>query len=327
MIISKTPLRISFAGGGTDIPSFYTKNLYGCVLSSAINKYIYVTVKSHSKLYNEKIRLNYSITETVDDVQKIKNPIIKACLKFLQIDENIYISTVADAPGSSGLGSSSSFCVGLLNALYAYKGKIVSKTRLAEEASEIEMTILKRPIGKQDHYAAAFGGINLFKFFNDGNVSVRPINENLLNIKLMFDHLLTFYTNINRDASKILLRQNKRAQTNVKNLLLLRDQAEHLYDLILKNKLNTKKLGELLHQGWKIKSKLSENVSNKFIDDNYNLVKKIGAYGGKLSGAGGGGFLSFVVKKNLHKKIIYSLKKKNMQFFPIKTETSGSIII
>ena len=123
------------------------------------------------------------------------------------------------------------------------------------------------------------------------------------------------------------MRQNKRAQTNVKNLLLLRDQAEHLYDLILKNKLNTKKLGELLHQGWKIKSKLSENVSNKFIDDNYNLVKKIGAYGGKLSGAGGGGFLSFVVKKNLHKKIIYSLKKKNMQFFPIKTETSGSIII
>ena len=157
MIISRTPLRISFAGGGTDIPSFYKKNSYGCVLSSAINKYIYVSVKKHSKLYSEKIRLNYSETETVNDVEKIKNPIIRTCLKFLEIDDNIYISTVADAPGSSGLGSSSTFCVGLLNALYAYKGQKVNSNRLAKEAAKIEMEILKRPIGKQDHYAAAFG--------------------------------------------------------------------------------------------------------------------------------------------------------------------------
>ena len=205
MIISRTPLRISFAGGGTDIPSFYKKNSYGCVLSSAINKYIYVSVKKHSKLYSEKIRLNYSETETVNDVEKIKNPIIRTCLKFLEIDDNIYISTVADAPGSSGLGSSSTFCVGLLNALYAYKGQKVNSNRLAKEAAKIEMEILKRPIGKQDHYAAAFGSINFFKFNSDDSVSIKPVDETSRYTKMIFESLITFYTHQNRDASKFYL--------------------------------------------------------------------------------------------------------------------------
>ena len=188
MIITRTPLRISFAGGGTDIPSFYKKNSYGSILSCAINKYIYVSVKKHSKLYPEKIRLNYSETEQVQSVDKIKNPIIKACLEYLELDDNLYISTVADAPGSSGLGSSSTFCVGLLNALYAYKGKTVNRNKLAEVAANIEIEILKRPIGKQDHYAAAFGSINFFKFYANENISIMPVDENSQNIKLIFNH-------------------------------------------------------------------------------------------------------------------------------------------
>tara|TARA_Y200000002_G_scaffold131739_1_gene108534 strand:+ start:16562 stop:17545 length:984 start_codon:yes stop_codon:yes gene_type:complete len=327
MIISRTPLRISFAGGGSDIPSFYKKNSYGCVLSSAINKYIYVSVKSHSKLFMEKIRLNYSETETINNIEKIKNPIIKACLNFLGINENIYISTVADAPGSSGLGSSSSFCVGLLNALYAFKGESINRNRLAREAAKIEMEVLQRPIGKQDHYAAAFGGVNSFKFHSDDSITIRPIDETSKYTKLMFRNLLTFFTNHSRDAAKILNNQNKRAALNNDNLLLIRQQAEYLYDQIHKEKLTIKQFGEILDEGWKIKKNLSKKVSNRTIDDIYDIAKKKGAYGGKLSGAGGGGFLSFVVKKDLRGDLIKTLSKKKLQYFPLESDTSGSILL
>ena len=177
MIISKTPLRISFAGGGTDLRSFYSKNGFGAVFSTSIDKYIYVIIKSHSELYPEKIRLNYSDTEQVDNIDEIQNPIIRECLKFLNIDEHLYISTVADAPGSSGLGSSSTFCVGLLNALYTYKGDKVNRSKLAEEAAYIEVDVLKRPMGRQDHYAAALGGLNYIRFNADETLTIMPITS------------------------------------------------------------------------------------------------------------------------------------------------------
>ena len=260
MIISKTPLRISFAGGATDIPSFYKNNHYGCVLSAAINKYIYVTVKSHSEIFSEKIRLNYSNTEQVNSISRIKNPIIKACLKYLDIKDNIYISTVADAPGSSGLGSSSTFCVGLLNALYNYKGKSVNRNKLAQDAAKIEIEILKRPIGKQDHYAAAFGSINLFKFYSDETVTVKPLDENSKNVKMIFENLHTFYTGLNRDASKILKFQESRKKDNVKNLLKIRNQAEQLFEMLYNQKFTLKNFGEFLDTGWQIKKKLSNKI-------------------------------------------------------------------
>ena len=267
-------MRVSFAGGGTDIPNFYKKNSYGAILSSAINKYIYVSVKSHSKIYPEKIRLNYSETEQVNDIDKIKNPIIKACLKYLEIDENLYISTVADAPGSSGLGSSSTFCVGLLNALYAYKGKIVNRNKLAEEASYIEIEVLKRPIGKQDHYAAAFGSINFFKFYANENISIMPVDENSKNIKIIFNNLHTFYTGMSRDATKLLEVQKKRSVVNNSNLLKIRHQAENLFDLIKNDRFSIKEFGQLLEDGWKMKKELSDQVTNKFIEDAYIIGKK-----------------------------------------------------
>jgi D-glycero-alpha-D-manno-heptose-7-phosphate kinase len=327
MIITRTPLRVSFAGGGTDIPSFYKKNSYGCVLSAAIDKYIYVSIKSHSKIYPEKIRLNYSETEQVKSIDKIKNPIIKTCLKYLKIDENIYISTVADAPGSSGLGSSSAFCVGLLHALYTYQGKFVHRNKLAEEAAKIEIDILKRPIGKQDHYAAALGSINFFKFYEDENVSIMPVDENSKNVKMMFDDLYTFYTGVDRDASKILKVQQKRKLINNENLLQIRDQSQELFKLIQSDKFSTKIFGEFLDKGWMLKKKLSDQISNKYINDLYDIAKKNGAYGGKLSGAGGGGFLSFVIKKNYKNKIIKLLSKKKLKYFPVRIDNTGSIIL
>ena len=327
MIITRTPLRISFAGGGTDIASFYKKNFYGSILSCAINKYIYVSVKNHSNIYPEKIRLNYSETEHVNNVDKIKNPIIKACLKHLGIDDNLYISTVADAPGSSGLGSSSTFCVGLLNALYAYKGKVVNRNKLAEEAASIEIEILKRPIGKQDHYAAAFGSVNFFKFYANENVSIMPVDENSKNIKMIFDNLYTFYTGMSRDASKVLSKQKKRSLINNSNLLKIRDQAEELFYLIKSDKFSIKKFGDFLENGWELKKNLANQVSNKFINDAYTLAKKKGVYGGKLSGAGGGGFLSFVAQKKFKNELINSLIKKKLKYFPVQLDSSGSIIL
>lgn len=327
MIISRTPLRISFAGGGTDLPSFYKKNNYGCVLSASINKYIYVCVKKHSEIFSEKIRLNYSDTEIVNNINKIKNPIIKACLKYLNVRENIYISTVADAPGSSGLGSSSAFCVGLLNALYAYKGINVSKNKLAEEAAMIEIDVLKRLIGKQDHYAASIGSINLFKFHSDEKISVKPVDENSKNVKMMFRNLYTFYSGINRDASKILASQDTREKLNISNLIKIRSQAEYLYQMIYSKNFSLKKFGEFLNYGWQIKKKLSSKISNKNIDDAYNLAIRKGAYGGKLSGAGGGGFLNIVAKKEFKYPLVRSLAKKNYKYFPVELDNTGTIIM
>ena len=189
------------------------------------------------------------------------------------------------------------------------------------------MDILKRPIGKQDHYAAAFGSINFFKFYSNGNVSIRPIDETSQYTQLIFNSLVTFYTHQNRDASKILSYQEKRTNLNKTNLLLIRENAEDLYKQIYLKKLSVKKFGEILDNGWKVKKQLSKKVSNKLIDDAYNSAKKMGVYGGKLSGAGGGGFLNFVVKKDLKSRLILSLSKKKIQYFPIKLDSIGSIIL
>jgi len=192
-VLTRTPLRVSFAGGGTDLAAFYDVQ-HGSVISTAINKYIFVTVKRHGDVFNEAIRLNYSKSEQVQQIDEIENNIARECLKFLEIDPPIYISTVGDLPASTGLGGSSSFAVGLLNALHAYRGERVSASQLAEEASHIEIEVLKEPIGKQDQYAAAFGGLNLFCFKAGGDVTVEPVR--LLNgtLKSLFDRILMFWT-------------------------------------------------------------------------------------------------------------------------------------
>src|SRR5215475_4712997 len=192
VVLTRTPLRVSFAGGGTDLSDFYERD-YGAVLSTAIDKYIYVTVKRHGEVFDEKVRLSYSKTESVATVDEVENNIARECLRFLKIEPPIHISTVGDLPASTGLGGSSSFAVGLLNALHAYRGERVSAGQLADEACHIEIEVLKEPIGKQDQYAAAFGGLNFFSFKPGGAVTVEPQRLNNGNLKSLFDCILMFW--------------------------------------------------------------------------------------------------------------------------------------
>lgn len=307
MIISKTPLRISFFGGGTDLPSFYENNDYGAVFSTTIDSNIYVSVKDHSELYPERIRLNYSETEQVNHIDDIKNLIIRECLKFLRIEDRIYISTVADAPASSGLGSSSAFCVGLLAALYKYRGEAASAGQLAEEAAHIEIDLLKKPIGKQDHYAAAFGGFNFFRFNADGSVDIKPTRLSHDMKNQISDHMLTFWTGKTRSADTVLHEQNNNHEKNRQHLLLMRAQAEAMHEAIKKNRVTPESFGKLIHEGWLMKRNLASSISSKDIDLCYEAALSNGAWGGKISGAGGGGFLNIFAPPKYHQQLISSL--------------------
>jgi len=324
MIISKTPLRISFVGGGTDLPSFYKNNEYGAVISTSIDSFIYVTVKKHSELFPEKFRLNYSITEQVNAIDQIENPIIRECLKFVNIDDRLYISTIADCPGSSGLGSSSTFCVGLLNALYKYKGISASAGRLAEEAAYIEITILKRPIGKQDLYAAAFGGLNYIRFEKDETVTIRPITSNIKNIETIFSSLLSFWTGVTRPAESILEEQDKKNETNSETLIEMRNQAIELAKLIESDKFSATRFGALLHEGWLLKQTLASKISNSEINKAYSFARDAGALGGKISGAGGGGFLNIIALKESHFKIIQILQSIGLTDYKFNIDSNGT---
>lgn len=326
MFISKTPLRISFAGGGTDLPSFYKSNDFGAVLNVSIDSYIYVTVKKHTHFFKEKFRLNYSETELVDDVENIKHPIIRECLKFLKIDDRIYISTIADVAGSSGLGSSSSFCVGLLNALYKYKKETVSIGRLAEEAASIEIEVLKRPMGKQDHYAAAFGGLNYFRFNCDDSVTMKPIATKVQTVEKLFDSMISFWTGIYRPAESILEEQNKKNEKNAKILISIRDQADMLMDMICKDNFSIDEFGRIMHEGWEMKRKLASKISSPEIDRYYSIARENGAIGGKISGAGGGGFLNIIAHKADHKRITEALKLVGLTPYKFNPDSAGTTV-
>src|SRR3989338_3202231 len=289
--VTSRPLRVSFVGGGTDLPSFYERE-HGAVLSTAIDKYLYVTVKRHGELFNEGFRLNYSQTEHVTTLDEIKNHIARECLRFLKIEPPIYISTVADLPDFSGLGSSSSFAVGLLNALHALHGERVSAGQLADEASYIEMDVMKRPIGKQDHYAAAFGGLNFFQFLPGGHVTVEPQRFANGALETLFGHLLMFWTGIQRDAGSILTEQQCRTEDNRPVLQQMRDHAQQL-KVLMRNGFDPLQFGQLLDATWQAKRRLSSNMTNSKIDAWYRVAREAGAGGGESCGAGGGGVFLF----------------------------------
>lgn len=321
IITTATPQRISFAGGGTDINYFYEKH-GGIVLSTTIDKFIYVTVKVHNKLFKEKYRLNYSITEHVDKLEDIKNEIARECIKFLGIQEALYISSTSDLPALSGLASSSCYAVGLLNALHKLKGDHVSIAQIAEEACHIEIDILKKPIGKQDQYAAAFGGVNLFTFQTDNSVILSPITN--VNIYSIFENSLLFYTNIQRSADDVLSDQKDNFITNENNLLEIKKGALDFYHIINEPHLKLEKIGSLLHENWLSKKNLSQKVTNNTIDEFYQKAIQNGALGGKILGAGGGGFLFLIAAKKDHSKIINAmpgLEVVDYHFEPIGTRT------
>jgi D-glycero-alpha-D-manno-heptose-7-phosphate kinase len=321
VIMTRTPLRVSFAGGGTDLADFYERD-FGAVFSSAIDKYIYVTVKRHGSVFNEAIRLNYSRSEQVNRLDEVTNDIARECMRLLDVQPPIYISTVADLPASTGLGGSSSFAVGLLNALHAFHGERVSAGQLAEEASHIEIDVLKQPIGKQDQYAAAFGGLNFFSFKPGGGVSVEPQRLTNGKLKSLFDHILMFWTGHQRDSSSVLAEQKANTSAKMDSLLRMREHAVQLQALANDGGIDVCRFGRILDDGWRLKRGLSSKITTDEIDGWYAKAMAAGARGGKLCGAGGGGFLLFLVDPSRQAMVSQALS--SLTQVPIGPEVHGS---
>ena len=322
MIISRTPFRISYVGGGTDLRSFYQQD-YGQVLSSAIDKYLYVVVKKQIGIVEYKYRINWSKTEFRNTIDEIEHPIVREALRLFNIDYPIEITTFADIPANTGLGSSSAFAVGLVHALYALQGKRVSKYQLAMKAAEIEVEILQRTMGKQDHFASAYGNFNTFKFNQDETVTVEPVFYKKETIEKLQSNLILFFTKLKRDASEILESQDRESFNKKEVLTQMRDLVTPM-EKILSNGENLNQFGKILDEGWKLKQSISEHISSPKIDEYYERAIKAGAIGGKLLGAGGGGFLLFYVESANQNKVINALSE--LHYLNVKFDFSGSRI-
>ena len=320
MIITRTPFRISFAGGGSDLKDFYEK-YGGCVLSTSINRYCYISI--HPYFDENRTLLKYSENELVDSLSDIRHRIFNCLLNERQI-HGVEIVSTADIPGGTGLGSSSTFTVGLLNTLNCYQGKYMSKGKLAEKACEIEIEKLGSPIGKQDQYAAAFGGLNFIRFHPDGEVSVSPIVMRPETYRRLQQNLVMFYTGDVRSANAILAEQKKNisAEEKAKNLQRMCVLAEEMKEALEKNDLSS--FGRLLNDGWELKRTLASGISNPAIDEAYDTAMKNGALGGKLLGAGGGGFLLFYCEPDKQEQLRVALR---LRPFPFSFEKDGTSVI
>jgi len=305
MIITRTPFRISFVGGGTDLPDFYRRE-YGAVLSTAINKYMFITV---NKSFDHRIRVGYSKTEMVDNVEEIKHPIVREALIYVGITNGIEITSIADIPAGTGMGSSSSFTVGLLNALYAFKGVLKSAEALAKDAAMIEIERAGHPIGKQDHYIAAFGGMQYIQFNPDESVFVNPVIFSPEVFEELQSNLILFYTGITRPANSILNDQKRNTPEKINILRKMRDLAYEMRETLTTGR-NLARFGELLHQNWLYKRELSPLIASGPIDKYYQAGLNAGALGGKLLGAGGGGFLLFYCERQNQPKVREALGLK-----------------
>ncbi|MDA8405852.1 MAG: GHMP kinase [Deltaproteobacteria bacterium] len=323
MIITRTPFRISFCGGGSDLRSYY-RHEEGAVVSSTINKYIYITVNRLTRYFEHSISLKYSRTELVNSVEDISHPIIREALKLTGVTDRVEIASMADIPSGTGLGSSSAYAVSLLHALHTFKGEAVSAKKLAEEACEIEIEILKDPIGKQDQFIAAYGGIAHIRFIPDESVFVDPVICSPSTKKALQDNLMIFYTGLTRRAGDIL--EVQKAQT-VKKLEVLRAMKNLCGNLIetLSEPKSLSNFGEILHQGWLLKRSLVQEISNDVINEYYDRARAAGALGGKLLGAGGGGFLLFYVEPQNHNKVRIALS--DLTELPFAFEPQGSKVI
>jgi D-glycero-alpha-D-manno-heptose-7-phosphate kinase len=322
MIISRTPLRISLAGGGSDLEEYY-KTGCGAVVSTAIDKYIYITV---NKKFDDMIRVSYSKTEVVDDVNALEHNVIRESLKLLEIGKKIEVVYMGDIPlgtAGVGLGSSSGLAVGVLNALYAYKGLHASAQRLAADACKIEIDILGHPMGKQDQYISAYGGFNFIQFNKDGTVFVDPIICNTETKTLLHNKLMLFYTGLVRVSSTILGEQKNKTSMNLEYLDKMVDLARDLRDQLVCNKID--EIGRILHDGWLLKKKLANGISTPKIDEYYEKARQAGAEGGKILGAGAGGFLLLYCDEKYQPKVREALS--DLKESPFKFEPQGSKII
>lgn len=323
MIISRTPFRISFFGGGTDYPAWYQKNS-GAVLSTSIDKYCYITIRYLPPFFEHKHRIVYSLVESVRSNDEIRHPVVKAMFNFFKIDKGLEIHHDGDLPARAGLGSSSAFTVGMLNSLYALKGNIISKDNLAKQAIHIERDILKENVGSQDQIAVARGGFNKIVFLNDHNFRVEPVTLQKERIKQLQEHLMLVFTGFSRFASEIAAEQVKNTPHKKKELQAIHGMVNRAVD-ILNNNGDIADFGKLLHEAWQMKKRLSSKISNTRIDSIYEGALKKGAIGGKLLGAGGGGFMLLFVRPENRQKVARSLK--DFLEVKFKFESEGSQII
>jgi len=314
MIISRTPFRISFVGGGTDLPDYYSRN-FGAVVSTTIQKYVYVMVNEE---FDGKVRVSHLETEIVNSANEVKHNLVREALKLTGIERGVEIATMADiSERGTGLGSSSSLTVGLLNALYAFKGKLESPETLASEACKIEIGILHEPIGKQDQYAAAYGGLNYIQFNADETVLVNPILVSEQKKQELEDNLMLFFTGITRKSRVILTEQRRNIPSRLEILDQMRAQTRELKECLIKGDLN--EFGEILHRGWLLKKRLAKRITKDIIDKHYAAARKAGALGGKVCGAGGGGFLLLYCEKEkqgMVRKVLGTLKEIDFRFEP-----------
>ena len=314
---------MSFAGGGSDIPAFYHR-CGGAVVSATINRFVYITV---NKKFDSAIRVSYSKTEEVDSVDQIEHPLVRACLQLLEISGGVEITSIADIPShGSGLGSSSAFTVGLLHALHAYCHQYVSREDLSADACKVEIDLCKEPIGRQDQYSAAFGGLNFLQFYPDDRVTVQPILCAKPAMERLQQSIIVFYTGVARDTRSILAKQSQAIESDPLKRKIVERIASLAYTLnreLQNNRLDT--LGEILHENWMLKKELAPNVSNPQVDLWYEQARKAGAEGGKLLGAGGGGFLMFYAPPERHDAVTSALDRLRRMDFQL--EPRGSRII
>lgn len=323
MIISRTPYRISFFGGGTDYPAWYNENK-GQVLAASIDKYCYITCRWLPPFHSHKHRVVYSKTEDVMKISDIKHPSARACLRFMKIKDGVEIHHDGDLPARSGIGSSSSFTVGLLNALHSLKGRMVSPARLAADAIHIEQEVLREHVGAQDQVMAAYGGCNLVSFGDRRHLQVRPVTVSRGRLDEFQDRLLLFYTGIPRTASDIAGEQVRRTPARRRELKSMCEMVDRAVE-ILDSRENVSSFGRLLHENWTIKRSLTDRITTPAIDEIYAAGRAAGALGGKVLGAGGGGFMLFFAAPGKQANIRRALRK--LLHVPFKFEFSGSTII
>lgn len=320
MIMAKAPFRISLIGGGSDLEPFYSRG-HGAVVSTSIDKYMHIMIHPY---FHDKIRIKYSKTEDVVDIDELKHPLVRECLRLTEIEKGIEIASIADVPAGTGIGSSSTFTVCLLHALYTHKRKFVSKERLAKDACKVEIDILKEPIGKQDQYAASYGGLNYMRFNRDETVFVEQIVWDPEVKRRLERNLLMFYVGNVRKGSRILKEQKKNMSKEdkyekVKKMVQL---AEEMRDSLNRGRIRA--VGEIMHEGWLLKKELASGISNSAIDHYYDAALKAGAVGGKLLGAGGGGFLLFYCEPKYQNGVRRSLNLRELKF---RFDNEGSKII
>lgn len=323
MIVTRTPFRISFFGGGTDYPPWFREH-GGAVLATTIDKYCYISLRRLPPFFEHKHRIVYSKIESVRDTQEIQHPAVRAILEWLNYNEGLEIHHDGDLPARSGLGSSSSFTVGLIKAMAALDGKMVSKESLAEDAIHVEQNIIKENVGSQDQVSAAFGGFNRIDFLKNNTFSVNPIVIPKERVDSLQDHLMLFFTGLSRIASEI-------AESKIANFKNREIELKTMYEMVkegvnlLQNNSPIEGFGQLLHDGWKLKRTLSERVTTCEIDNMYQAAIDAGALGGKILGAGGGGFLLIFAKPRCQSKVREALK--NLIHVPFRFEDSGSRVV